>query len=102
MKIYIALIVASIISMVSCAEDKYRPETLYNPEQEKTSSVQNITVIDLTNNSTGTGPVIYVDYFIRKQVLKEDAKKIDYSLKGNCHINGLDTSVYDKTTKRNI
>jgi len=87
MKIYL-LVLVMIISLVSCEEETYRPETIYDPEQEKTSSVTNMTIIDPTNNATKTGPVIYIDYFVRKQVLKEDAKTVVYSLKGNCHING--------------
>ena len=87
MKILLALLVL-IISYVSAAEEiKYRPETIYDPEQEKTSTVTNITVIDPINNKTGKGPVIYIDYFIRKQVIKE-SKVAVYSLIGNCFING--------------
>ena len=65
MKIYLALI-AMIIALVSCEEETYRPETMYDPEKEMTSTVQNITVFDKVMNATGTAPVIYVDYFVRK------------------------------------
>ena len=84
MKIYLALI-AIIITLVSCEEETFRPETIYDPEKEKTSSVQNITVA-----TTGVGaPVVYISYFIRKQVQKEGKSTPIYSLKGNCHINGV-------------